>query len=258
MSTVTGLVQSSSFVFVGTVTSPGKSAVEVLEPNPGLAVVRFDRGFIVNPVLGQLTGRPITVRLAQGGAGTGAVRPGQKFIFFTTAWVHGKEIAVAEVSRLPADDKTEQEVARAVAALPELHLSERIASAALIVDGAVTEIERAADVPGTASEHDPAWMRASIEVREVLKGGSSPAGGGKRASSAKRAHASLLFPGSGDIAFRSMPRVSVGQKAVFLLHRGAGRVPQADLIAPDPADVQSVEALPTIRRLIGGSTAPPQ
>jgi hypothetical protein len=252
MATVAALVQSSSFVFAGTVTSPGQSSLPVLEARPGIAIVRFDRDFLVNPVLGELGGRPITVKLAQGGVGAGAVREGQQFIFFATAWVHGKEIAVTEVSRLPADDKTEEEVTRAVAALPELHLTERVASAAFVVYGVVTEIQRATDVPGTASEHDPAWMRASIEVREVLKGGDNQAGDGKQA------HASLLFPGSGDIAFRNAPRVSVGQEAVFLLHRGAGRLPQADLIAPDPADVQPVEALPTIRRLIGGSSTPPQ
>ena len=162
------LVLRSSFIFTGTITAPGRSSLRVLTSRPGLAVARLDRGFLINPVLGNLDGRPITVRLAQEGAG--AVRAGDRVVFFATAWVHGEEIAVAELARLPADEKTEQEVARAVAMLPELHLSQRIAAAALIVQGTVTEIARATDIPRTGSEHDPAWLRASIDVQTVLKG----------------------------------------------------------------------------------------
>jgi hypothetical protein len=245
------LVLRSSFIFTGTITAPGRSSLRVLTSRPGLAVARLERGFLINPVLGNLDGRPITVRLAQEGAG--AVRAGDRLVFFATAWVHGEEIAVAELARLPADAKTEQEVARAVAKLPELHLSQRIAAAALIVQGTVTEIARATNIPRTGSEHDPAWMRASIEVQTVLKGeiAQSPA---RR----KSASVTLLFPGSRDIAFKDVPRPAKGQKAVFLLHRGGSPVPASEHVAPDPADIQPTSALPTVRRLIGGrGSAPP-
>ncbi len=254
MSSIAALIQGSSFIFAGTITAPGKSSLKVLENSPGLAIVRLDQAFLVNQVLGHLNGRPITVKLAQGGEGAGAVRQGQRFIFFATAWVHGKEIAVTELGRLPSDAKTEKEVSQAVAALPELHLSQRIASAVLIVHGVVTQIQRATDIPGTASEHDPSWMRATIEVRETLKGENAPAGGGKRSSASKRTQAFLLFPGSGDVAFWNAPRASKGQEAVFLLHRGNERLPPTDLITPDPADIQPKDQLPTVRRLI--STPP--
>ncbi len=245
------LVLRSSFIFTGTITAPGRSSLRVLTSRPGLAVARLDRGFLINPVLGNLEGRPITVRLAQEGAG--AVRAGDRVVFFATAWVHGEEIAVAELARLPADEKTEQEVARAVAMLPELHLSQRIAAAALIVQGTVTEIARATDIPRTGSEHDPAWLRASIDVQTVLKGEivQSPA---RR----KSASVTLLFPGSRDIAFKDVPRPAKGQKAVFLLHREGSPVPASEHVAPDPADIQPTSALPTVRRLIGGrGSAPP-
>lgn len=247
------LVQRSSFIFTGTITAPGKSSLRVLTSRPGLAVARLDRGFLINPVLGNLEGRPITVRLAQEGAGAGAVRAGDRAVFFATAWVHGEEIAVAELARLPADDKTEQEVARAVATLPELHLSQRIAAAALIVQGTVTEIARATNIPRTGSEHDPAWLRASIDVQTVLKG-EIPRSPARR----KSASVALLFPGSRDIAFKDVPRPAKGQKAVFLLHREGSPVPASEYVAPDPADIQPTSALPTVRRLIGGrGSAPP-
>jgi len=252
ISSIESLALRSSFIFAGTIATLGQSSLDVLKAQPGLAVVRFDRGFRVNPVLGKLDGRPITVRLAQGGAGTGAVRPGQQIIFFTTAWVHGRQIAVTELSRLPADDKTKQEVARAVAGLSDLHLSQRVATSVLIVQGTVTGIARATDIPRTASEHDPDWMRALIEVNQVLKGQASrPPGRGKRAGAA------VLFPGSRDIAFRSTPRPLKGQKAVFLLHEGGPQLPKEAFVAPDAADIQPPSALSTVRRLLGGSATQP-
>ncbi len=243
------LALRSSFIFTGTITGPGRSSLRVLTSRSGLAVARLDRGFLINPVLGNLDGRPITVRLAQ----EGAVRAGDRVVFFATAWVHGEEIAVAELARLPADEKTEQEVARAVATLPELHLSQRIAAATLIVQGTVMEIARATNIPRTGSEHDPAWLRASIEVQTVLKGETvqSP-------TRRKSASVTLLFPGSRDIAFKDVPRPAKGQKAVFLLHREGSPVPASEYVAPDPADIQPTSALPTVRRLIGGrGSAPP-
>ncbi|HEY5090609.1 MAG TPA: hypothetical protein VIK30_11610 [Polyangia bacterium] len=248
-SAILELVQRSTFIFTGEIASPGHSSLRVLPPGPGLAVVRFDRGFRVNPVLGKLDGRPITVQLSGGGAGTNAVREGQRMVFFASAWVHGEQIAVKELARLPADRKTEREVESAVAALPELHLSGRIATAVTIVHGTVTEIARATDIPRTPSEHDPNWMRALIEPREILKGQLGGASG-----RARRSTAALLFPGSRDIAFRDAPRPSLGQTAVFLLHEASGAVAKVGLVAPDPADIQPPRALPTVRRLLGVPT----
>src|ERR1700722_2905832 len=157
------LAERSSFIFAGTVTSIGPSPLQVLAPVGALAIVRFDRGFLTNPVLGDLAGRPITVQMAQKPTPNTSVVD-QRFIFFATAWVHGKEIAVTEIGRLSDTPENEQEVARIVASLPQNHLNERIASAVLIVHGRVRDIARAADIPGTGTEHDPLWMRAFIEV----------------------------------------------------------------------------------------------
>jgi hypothetical protein len=243
-------LRRSSFVFAGTVTAETGSSLRILPARPGLAVVRLERGFVINPVLGKLDGRPITVRLAQNRAGGAGVRSGQRVLFFATAWVHGEEIAVSEVIRLPADEKTEQEVAQIVASLPERHLSERIAMATLIVHGTVTDISPATDVPGIPSEHNPEWMRAVIRVQKVLKGKPESDSAGSPDGAV-----TLLFPGTHDRAFLNVPRPSRKQTAVFLLHRGSGMLPPGSLIAPDPADIQPEDELPTIRRLLGGSTA---
>src|SRR5947208_2819384 len=103
--TILDTIQRASFIFAGTVTASTGSSLRALPARPGLAVVRFERGFLVNPVLGKLEGRPITVRLAQEGTGASAVRSGHRLLFFTTAWVHDEQIAVTELARLPADEK---------------------------------------------------------------------------------------------------------------------------------------------------------
>jgi hypothetical protein len=245
-STFTNLFSRASFVFAGTVTSLGESSLQVLASRPGLAVVRFDRGFLVNPVLGKLEGQPITVQLTGENVGAGTLARGQRLIFFATGWVHGEHVAVSALAWLPADSKTEKELSRFMASLPERHLSERIAAAVLIVHGTVKEIARATDIPRTASEHDPYWMRAVIEVVEALKGEAD--GSGRQ----KRATAALLFPGTGDIAFRKVPRPKLHQDAVFLLHPATSPpMPQNAHVAPDSADIQPVSELPTIRRLLG-------
>lgn len=165
----------------------------------GLAIVRFDRGFLTNPVLGDLAGRPITVRIAQKPASNTSVVD-QRFIVFATACVHGKEIAVTEIGRLPDTKENEVEVARIVASLPQSHLSDRLAAAVIVVHRTVRKIERATEIPRTVSEHDPYWMRAEIKVIEVLKGDGATPGTGKPGTVV------LLFPGSGDIAFRNERR----------------------------------------------------
>jgi hypothetical protein len=251
--TLSILVERASFIFAGTVTSLGESSLRVLPSRPGLAVVRFDRGFLINPVLGKLDGRPITVQLARDGKEFATLAKGQRAIFFTTAWVHGEQIAVSELARLPADAKTAEEVTRMVASIPERHLSDRIASSVVIVHGTVTEISRAKEIPRSPSEHDPDWMRALIEVVEVLKGKTEGRGAPNKVGSV-----ALLFPGSRDLAFRDTPRPTRGQEAIFLLHQAAVQVTATAYVAPDSADIQPPGELATVRRLIGGSgsTAP--
>jgi hypothetical protein len=242
---VNTLVERASFVFAGTVTWLDASSLRALPARSNQAVVRFDRGFLINPVLGNLTGRPITVQLVSQAVESIPLKRGVRLIFFATAWVHGEEIAVTELARLADNEENQQEVSRIVESLPQRHLSERINSAVLIVHGKVIRIARASDLPRTGSEHDPYWMRAVIEVIEILKGS---AGGPK----AKTATVDLLFPGSGDIAFKNVPRPSLHQESIFLLHHGSGKIiPESAHIAPDPADIQPPSQVAAIRGLLG-------
>ena len=235
-STTLDLVLRSTFIFSGTVVRLNQSSVKVLKPRPGFAVVRFDRAIRVNPVLGNLDGRPITVQLVKGAA----VQPGQELIFFANSWVHGEEIAVAEVAHLEADSKTEREVAKTVDSLPQNHLASRVASATLIVTGTVTRVAPAG-IPEPITEHAAQWMRATIQVQQVLKG-----------SDATRAKERLqiLFPASLDPLWRNYPKLAARQRAIFLLHSTTlKRLPPATLMLVDPADVQPTSEAGTIREM---------
>jgi hypothetical protein len=252
-----GLVLRSSFIFSGTVTARGRSMLKVLQPRPDLIVARFDKALRVNPMLGPLDGKPITVLLSKGSS----VESGQNLLFFAESWVHGDHIAVREHAHLPADDKTENQVLQMIASLPERHLQERVASAILIVQAVVREVTRATEIREPITEHAAEWMRATIELREVLKGSlpGQPAGGPQaraRRDAAARASLTLYFPQGLDKAWRDWPKLKPAQSAIFLLHTPRPPVPSTAFIAPDPADVQPDSAADTIRRLLGSPPPP--
>jgi hypothetical protein len=247
-----GLVFRSSFIFSGTIAARGRTMLKVLQSRPDLIVARFDKALRVNPMLGPLEGKPITVLLSKGSS----VEPGQHLLFFAESWVHGAHIAVREHAHLPADDKTETEVIRMIASLPERHLQERVASAILIVQAVVREVTRATEIREPITEHAAEWMRAMIEAHEVLKGtlpGQPPGNPQARArrEAAVKAPLTLYFPQGLDKAWRNWPKLKPEQSAVFLLHAPRPPVPSTAFIAPDPADVQPDSAADTIRRLLG-------
>lgn len=235
-------VERASMIFAGTVTKATGSSLSVLRARPGMAVVRLRRSLFQDPVLGDLEGRPVTVRLAEQGLGDRAVKPGEQLLFFATAWVHADEIAVAELGRLPDSDENQKEVVQLVESLPERHLAARVAAAAVIVQATVAKVA-SANVGHTGTEHDPFWMRAELKVSEVLKG--EVKGRGQTVV--------LFFPGSRDHAFRDVPRPEPRQVAVFLLHEPQSPLPAPAYVAPDPADLQPTDELSRVRKLVDTS-----
>lgn len=244
ISDIEELVVHSTFIFTGTVELPASSAVKVLPPRPGLAVVRLESALRVDPVLGNLSGKPITVLLADGAA----VRSRDRYVFFAESWVHAENIAVREFARLPDTEQTEQQVRTIVANLPLIHLQERVASATAIVSGTVTRVERASDIREPITEHAAKWMRAFIVGKQVLK--AQAAAEGKEFA--------VFFPSSHDRAWRGWPPLKEGESAIFLIHVLAPpplRLPAGALLLPDPADVQPQNKLSTIRKMLGSSPA---
>jgi hypothetical protein len=230
------LADAATFIFEGTVLSTGQPSVAILEGRPGLAVARFERGFRVNPLLGDLTERRITVGLQKGSG----VRVDERLIFFANSWVHGEEIAVLSMAQMPADDRTEQEVQEALKSLPQLYLQRRVASADLIVQGQVEGV-KPAELKQPVSEHMATWMIAAISVSSVIKGKGHAKGS-----------IEVFFPEDTDFRWRDWPKLKRGQRGVFLLHSAtSGPLPSGALTLPDPHDVQPAASAKSIRELVG-------
>jgi hypothetical protein len=245
------LVQAATFIFTGTVSAVSASALPVVPNGPDVVVARFERALQVNPMLGDLTGQPITIRLARGSK----LGFGERWIFFANSWIHGETVAVTEVAHLPADKVTEDAVTSAMRSLPERHLQERVASASLIVLATVRRVA-AAGIREPATEHAADWQRASLEVESVLKGELPEATGGARRSRQSRA-LDVVFPASLDKAWREWPKLTNGQSAIFLLRPATvPRLPPDNLVAPDPADVQPPSEAQAISALVRGAKPP--
>ena len=102
-------------------------------------------------------------------------------------------------------------------------LGARVAGAELVVIGKVVSLE-AVPQTGGRSEHDPVWVKATVEVQEVLKGSGQPT------------TVAVLFPSSNDVKWFHSPKFLKDQRGVFVLRKG-----DSGLTALDPLDFQSFE-----------------
>jgi hypothetical protein len=232
------LVRTSSMIFTGTVVERGTSSVPDVQPSDRLVVVRLDRGLRIDPVLGDLHGKMITVAATA----PESLSPGQKAVFFTNSWVHGRGIAVREVEHV--DINKEGDVAAALAQLPDLYLFERLQKAELIVDAEVAHIS---EVEKRGPERKAAlWAGAELRVHKVLRGQG-------------RARTVVYFPTADWPPWTKAPRFKEGQRGIFILHapsRNAtlseARLEAGSLVALDPADFQPESQLPLVQKLLAG------
>jgi hypothetical protein len=235
-SNVADLVRNSGFIFTGTVVEHGKSSVPTLPARENLLVVRLDRSLRADPVLGDLTGKMVTVLPRT----PGALRVGQKAVFLANSWIHDRGIAVREVEHM--DPQQEDFVAAAVSQLPQAHLADRIKSAGLVVDATVTRIT---PVERKTFERNAAlWVAAELKVKRVLSG---------------KPHqlTILYFPTSDHPLWASAPRFKERQEGIFILHppfrgrtRSEASLDSEGWVALDPGDFQPASELNKIERLI--------
>jgi hypothetical protein len=236
-------VRGSSLIFSATVIKLNASSVTSLAARDNLAVVRVDRALRSDRALGDLRGKSVTVELLD----VGELQPKERMIFFTLDWIHGGGIAAREVAHV--DAKRENEVTAEVERLPERHLAERVADAVLIVLAEVTRIKL---TPFDISwRNAPQWGAGTLRIVEVLRGQPGP-------------NTTVLFPTSERPMWASAPRLTKGQRAIFLLHLRPdwAELPDSGPIltsgafcALDSADIQPESAHPLVagRLGLGGS-----
>jgi hypothetical protein len=235
MQSISDLVKSSTFIFSGTVIERGASSVPSVPANERLITARLDKSLRTDPILGDLTGKKITVAVGS----AESFSPGQQVVFFANSWVHDRGIAVREVAHLDAE--ASDRVAAAVAELPQRHLLDLLQDAEVVVDATITNI----DAPGfTLDQHDGLWAKAHLAVNATLKG-SAPA------------PATVYFATAEWPPWNRMPRFKKGQAGVFLLHipppdtvKEGGTLPAESLIATDAADFQDKSQAGRIKKLL--------
>ena len=236
MPTIGDLALACGLIFSGTVVQHGASTVPDVPPAPNLIVVRVEHALRADPVLGDLSGKMITVAAVA----PEQPRVGEKAIFFTQSWVHGRGIAAREVAHI--DAREEKEVAAAVAQLPQLHMRDRLQNAQVVVEAEVTVVR---PIKPTMPERNAAlWGAAELKIARVLRG-------------RPIASAVVYFPTSNHPMWMRAPRFRPGQRGVFILHAPSranpseASLPPNSLVALDPEDYQPEAQLADVQKMLG-------
>ena len=183
--------RNSSLVFKGTVVRTQATTINGLPASPNTAVVRVDKVEQTTGASNDYAGREITVYVKE----PSSLKAGDEAVFFTQGWLLLEDgVAVRELGHAPPPPPGKLGLQPSVllmsdkqAALLQTEedslLRERVAEAALVVEGRVVNSERVEVLaaegrprPAVLSEHAPVFKRAVVEVSSVLGGtdGSRP------------------------------------------------------------------------------------
>ncbi len=237
-------LEAASFSFIGTVEQLGAATMSNLTVDESTAVVNVDHVLDAPPAFAQLEGHRVTVQLDRNSKPPAV---GEAVAFFTQGLAFGDSVAVSEVARMSVEDVEPYATRAAEAGLTagafqdirgqmrdeRLRRHATTESDAVIV-GRVVKVEKA--LAGTASEHDPDWWRATIEVQHVERG------------SVNKGTVDVLYPNSLDVRWHSVPKPRASSEGVWVLHATTGALRDA---APfqivHPQDYQPAEQLNAIR-----------
>lgn len=233
---VADFTRRSHYVFSGKVEKLGASNVDLLKASPSTAVVQL-RELLRGSKTLDLAGRSVTVQLRT----PNEVKAGDELIFFTDVMYYGENLALRELSHLPARDVAgiRKQIETALAAQGDDELRQRLAGAQLVVAGTVGRVARAKTKRHPISFHDPQLAQATIKVEATLKGQSGN-------------QVTVFFPLAADPFWSRAPHLKEGQTGIFLLRPNPNkRLPTSGLTALDPLDVQPRSALDRVKRLLG-------
>jgi len=234
--TTDALIRQSTFIFRGTVEKVGASTMPAVAANDFTAVVRVDELIDAPGAPPDLAGKSVTVKLLQ----ANSVKAGEQLTFFTKGWLMGNSMAVIEVGRSAAAQNPSEQVRRTRALMADEGLQKQLATAEAIVVGIVRSVQPAA-IRHLATEHDPDWYEAHIEVESAIRGRIS----GREMT--------IVFPHSDDVMWKRSPKFTQGERGIWLLHRNQARLPGIEdrYTALDPLDFRPAGELDRVRRLSG-------
>lgn len=239
------LARGSSFVFVGTIEKLRASTLSIPEES-GTAVVRVDRIIDATPDLRSLGGKEVTMRLLR----PGDARIETTRIFFTEPYAFGRTVGLTENGSAPPGEveNVERDMAEARQRIRDAALADRLRTAQRVVVARVVGISPAPEFErnreAEASEHNPEWHVARLDVSQTLKGEHSE-------------QATVRFAASRDVMWFGTPKLEVGQEAIFLLEPNQMKeFPTDGPIVVDPLDVQDLAQRSRVERLLGARTDP--
>ncbi len=245
---INDLVQRSRFIFTGTVVELRAVTVPSIAVSDNTIVVRVDEVLYYKKLFANYGGKKITVLVKD----YKLLKVGDQAVFFTDVSIMSESVAVRAVGyrKIPKGETApKKQIVSALQILEDRALVERIVGAEFVVVGKVSSVRAAAETlrPHPISEHYPYWREAIIEVESTLQGDPT------------RARIVVRFPGSDDVAFRSIPKFKVGQQGIWILRRDLRPgAPKAFLegketeayMAQDPRDYLPKSRLDRIRQLI--------
>lgn len=239
---IEGWLQHAQWVIQGTVEKTGAATLKSLRASDRTSVVRVDDILHGPTQFNDQRGRRITLysQRPQG------LKAGQRAVFFTRSWLYGETLAVVEVGRQVGEaGKMKDQIAAANERIADQRLADRISRAQRVIVGKVTKTQpaRRTDRRKVETEHDPDWWEAEIAVQSVEKGTS------------REKTLTILFANSNDEMWIDSPKPKPGQEAIWILQRdqkekGWPVLRMPGLTALDPLDVQPLQQLDRVRRLI--------
>ena len=211
-----------TFVFTGSVKTLGSATMKQVSAGRRTAVVRVDQVVEANPQLARLAGQEVTVELR------GRAKVGDQLIFHAIPLMFGDSVSVRAVKQ---ERVTAAQAAMAagagdpVARKASRDLQDRFANADVVVlgrvkavtlpagdtkrrSGVATSAANSASAGRPASEHDPKWRDAIVEVDAIHKG--RPA----------TRTITVRFPESTDVRWYRAPKFRPGQQGFFMLRKG--------------------------------------
>ena len=199
---------AAEFIFRGVVKVTGSS--QELEDGEGRAVVAVEEVLKAPEALAGMA-EPVTVKLKD----PRGVKAGDKRVFFTRVDALGESISVTELASMdeqkagdPAALKAR--IAREDAERAQVELKRKVGTMDKVVRAKVVGL--GPSPPWQASEHDPRWQEAKLELTETFKG---PA----------EKNLSVMFPSSDDLMWADAPKLKPGMEGIYFLSKP--RTPEA-------------------------------
>jgi hypothetical protein len=230
---------SAPFIFRGTVTGAGRSNLDGVAAEAGLAMVRVDEVVLAPPQVALAPGQEVTVALAQGQP----VANGEHYVWYASSWHYGSTLGVAELARQKVDISSLAATASAVDTVRsdavdrrlrrlDEALASRLRAVPLVVSGRVLSV---AEVPTVELYLEGThWREAEVWVAQTLKG-------------VPPADLRVVFPVA-DKEHASAPQFFEGMDGIWLLRRRESEPP--GYVALDPLDFHAPSALERILTLL--------